>query len=1093
MNENPMRFDQFFQAATGLENPLAYQCRLACGDGARLDNPETLTQGRECRSLLINVPTGLGKTAAVVLAWLWNRVAPSLNSQPSTINSSQWPRRLVYCLPMRTLVEQTESEVRKWLQKLLAKADELGIRGQMLEDLKWLAEHSPVVLMGGEELDNKKREWHNHPEHAAIIIGTQDMLLSRALNRGYASGRARWPKDFALLNNDCVWVFDEVQLMGSGFATSLQLQAWRQRLDLRPLGGGFLKPAEDTIAAPTFSWWMSATLERAWLDHGVDYRKQVNALWTACGAETKRLWGKDRTEDERVEVLLTQNRKSLRPVTESRKATLLKLKEGSDAGYLDHLADDIQTQLTNLKHGQLVLVIVNTVARAISLAQHEKLKSAQRLLLHSRFRVNERKEWGERLRDAQRRPRLIIATQVVEAGVDLSADVLFTEACPWPSFIQRVGRCARGFDWRESKAVSQQAAVFWTDVSEAPAPYEGDEVKEVVNELPKLKNEANLAALKSHADQLSASDRHRLLPYEPRFVPRDKDLFDLFDTAPDLTGADVDIARFIRDGDELDVQVFWRDCSELPREKPPKKLRPEHDELCPVPRSLSEEKGVGFHQFAQQALQRRSGRIWRWDYRDGWTRLTQAETDRIYAGQIFLLEPSCGGYRAEVGWTGNPDDQAFSLGPWKTDAQGSKPEPEPCTVCGRIVSVPSTRLTPVEAEDPDATEDSDEMSKAEWQSICRHSVEVGRHLKSLLADAQLAASVAGVEAILLLAARLHDWGKAHAAFEAKLKLECVSALGQHRTNNLPLAKAPPHCWRHDGLERQRADTAESARDRRRPGFRHEVASVLAILETLHRARPDHDALAWPSDPDLRGAFRVADDPAPDPLPPEARALAEELANLSAEQFDLLLYLVAAHHGKVRMSLRGSPDDTRTDVPDPCPEAEAQARGVREGDSIQKTQLPDAALGETLTAPSVTLHLDPMELGLSPRYGPSWRERTQALLEHWGPFRLAWFETLLRIADARASRETAMSSKTTGRSGVSSEMELREEPPAVGTPEALSPAEQSLVVDLVADGLSIQEKFRPEPLYKQTGKGHYASDTVEDIRQAKESKPKGGKS
>ncbi len=68
------------------------------------------------------------------------------------------------------------------------------------------------------------------------------------------------------------------------------------------------------------------------------------------------------------------------------------------------------------------------------------------------------------------------------------------------------------------------------------------------------------------------------------------------------------------------------------------------------------------------------------------------------------------------------------------------------------------------------------------------------------------------------------------------------------------------------------------------------------------------------------------------------------------------------------------------------------------------------------------------------------------------------------------------------SGVSTGMDLREEPPPCGT---LSPAEQSLVADLVADGLSIQEKFRPEPLYKQTGKGQYESGTVEEMQQAKE--------
>lgn len=59
-----------------------------------------------------------------------------------------------------------------------------------------------------------------------------------------------------------------------------------------------------------------------------------------------------------------------------------------------------------------------------------------------------------------------------------------------------------------------------------------------------------------------------------------------------------------------------------------------------------------------------------------------------------------------------------------------------------------------------------------------------------------------------------------------------------------------------------------------------------------------------------------------------------------------------------------------------------------------------------------------------------------------------------------------------------------------TAPALTPAETALVAELVADGLAIQDQFRPEPLYQQTGKGHYASDTVEEIRRAKESKPKG---
>src|SRR6266516_4805820 len=121
-----MSFDEFLKTATGHEQgPFDYQCRLAWGEQGERQREEWLRNGNPeaCRSRLIKVPTGLGKTAAVVLAWLWNRVAPSLNSQPSTINSSQWPRRLVYCLPMRTLVEKTASKVKPWVVNILAVRD----------------------------------------------------------------------------------------------------------------------------------------------------------------------------------------------------------------------------------------------------------------------------------------------------------------------------------------------------------------------------------------------------------------------------------------------------------------------------------------------------------------------------------------------------------------------------------------------------------------------------------------------------------------------------------------------------------------------------------------------------------------------------------------------------------------------------------------------------------------------------------------------------------------------------------------------------------------------------------------------------------
>jgi CRISPR-associated endonuclease/helicase Cas3 len=152
-----MTFDDFFKAATGhKQGPFDYQRRLA-GNGA----------DARCHSQLINVPTGLGKTAAVVHAWLFNRVH---------FSNPKWPRRLVYCLPMRTLVEQTRSEVGKWLEHLQANADALRFSE---EELEWLTKYSPLILMGGEEADHEE-PWDIHPEREAILFGTQDMLAHDA-------------------------------------------------------------------------------------------------------------------------------------------------------------------------------------------------------------------------------------------------------------------------------------------------------------------------------------------------------------------------------------------------------------------------------------------------------------------------------------------------------------------------------------------------------------------------------------------------------------------------------------------------------------------------------------------------------------------------------------------------------------------------------------------------------------------------------------------------------------------------------------------------------------------------------------------------
>jgi CRISPR-associated endonuclease/helicase Cas3 len=217
-------------------------------------------------------------------------------------------------------------------------------------------------------------------------------------------------------------------------------------------------------------------------------------------------------------------------------------------------------------------------------------------------------------------------------------------------------------------------------------------------------------------------------------------------------------------------------------------------------------------------------------------------------------------------------------------------------------------------------------------------------------------------------------------------------LVQHSLAGEPAAKAPEKAWKKGS----------------RPGFRHELASALAILETLHCVDPAHNAFAWP-DGLSKSDFGSAAKQAP-PIAGTCDPLLQELAALSANELDLLVYLVAAHHGKVRMSIRSSPDDERANVPDPCPEEKRQARGVRDGDTLPGCQIPGLDLQAGVLAPEATLSLDVMELGLSSRYGASWRERMQSLLERHGPFRLAYLEGLLRAADCRASSDEDQGTK-----------------------------------------------------------------------------------
>lgn len=637
-------FDAFFKQATN-HDPYPFQKSLA-----------TCAQFPE----LIDIPTGLGKTDAVVLAWLWRRRFSGQEVRAAT------PRRLVYCLPMRVLVEQTAKKTRMWLKNLDMQAEVAG------DDLPLDSEKSsekPVtgekgiavtVLMGGED-KKKMGEWDLYPENDAILIGTQDMLLSRALNRGYGMSRYRWPTHFGLLNNDCLWVLDEVQLMGRGLTTTAQLEAFRRQMGT----SGNAK----TI-------WMSATLEPEWL-RTADYEPNMDS------GNIFALGAKDLAEkmiDSRI------------------KASKVLRQSDSKIDDLNGLADEILKRHHSDQSGARTLVVLNTVRRAVELHSAIKKKGTQAklILIHSRFRPQDRKNVVEAmLSKPGKEGMIIISTQVIEAGVDISSRLLYSELAPWSSLVQRFGRCNRSGEY-------VCAEVYWIDVptgtDSKALPYQNEELDESRELLLEL-NEKNVSS--SSLPKVS-------LPFSHTQVIRRKDLVDLFDTTPDLTGHDIDISRFIRETSDNDLQVFWRD---LPKDKEgpgEEETRPERKELCSVP--LGDLRD----------LIKKGTDAWVWNALEGvWFRLGRSMP--LLPGSMVMLRANEGHYTEETGW----------------DPKSKSP----------VTIVPLTEKQPGDRYTDDGTTASD------WGTIAEHTNDVISTMTKIVDDLGLKD---GTRSILLEACRWHD-------------------------------------------------------------------------------------------------------------------------------------------------------------------------------------------------------------------------------------------------------------------------------------------------------------------------------------------------
>lgn len=172
---------------------------------------DLIAQGR-CPSS-IEVPTGSGKTSIIAL---WLAVAGCQlieGRQGLTV-----PRRLVYVVNRRTIVDQATDEAKQLEARLdiaqRSREDPLHEVAVALVSLTTVPSRAsrPLVvsaLRGGRQ---REEAWADDPGACSILIGTTDLVGSRLLFAGYGDSRYHRPYYAGLIGVDALIVHDEAHL-----------------------------------------------------------------------------------------------------------------------------------------------------------------------------------------------------------------------------------------------------------------------------------------------------------------------------------------------------------------------------------------------------------------------------------------------------------------------------------------------------------------------------------------------------------------------------------------------------------------------------------------------------------------------------------------------------------------------------------------------------------------------------------------------------------------------------------------------------------------------------------------------------------------
>lgn len=445
--------------------------------------------------------------------------------------------RIAFVVDRRIIVDEA-AERAKRIADALAGASGDGPVGRMATRLRHLSGDGPPLLVRSLRGGiPREHDWTRTPGQPTVFCSTIDQVGSRLLFRGYGVSNGMKPVHAGLLGSDCLFLLDEAHLAVPFAQTLKRIAAYRA------------PPWCEAVPGP----WRFVTLSATPLDGIAAFRLE---------------------DDDRGHPVLARRLSAAKPA--ALRALKLNAKDHPD-GHAQAFAE-VAWELFESDAVRTLAVVVNRVALARRVFETLRTKaadSADVILLTGRTRGIDRdnliEAYQERLKsgaDAAGRPLLVVATQTIEAGADFDFDALVTQIAPLDALRQRFGRLNRM--GRDIPAPAMILAAKDESGARADDPIYGDRAKKTWDWLMKMAGkpekkgadpmvdfgiDAFAVRLSENADDVGSLATEK--PDAPILRPADMMLLSW--TAP-IPAVDPAISLFLHGpkAGAADVQIVWR-------------------------------------------------------------------------------------------------------------------------------------------------------------------------------------------------------------------------------------------------------------------------------------------------------------------------------------------------------------------------------------------------------------------------------------------------------------------------------------------------------------------------------------------------------